>query len=499
MKQPNILIILTDQQRHDCLGFAGNAQLKTPHLDAIAADGVHYANTFCSYPVCTPSRYSLLSGLATRAHGGWTNHCTLLPHLPTFARELRAAGYRTAAVGKMHFAPTYLDVGFDQLQLCEQDGPGRFDDDYHRDLRERDLLDAIDIMDQRREFRARATDEYWENFGALPSDLDEADHSTTWIANRALENLQTWDETGGNLLMASFVKPHHPFDPPTPWSAMYNPDTTELLPGWTPDVPTDDREYPGYFPNAELTEAKMRHITALYYATISQIDHHIGRMTELLQQRGLYDDTIIVFASDHGEYLGFHHMLLKSGPMYEPLMRVPLLIKFANNERAGERREGLASLCDVAPTLLRAAGIEPPTTMRGHDLRAPDGGREWIFADNNGGQTLMARDDRYKLIYSSQAAQNRFYDLQSDPLEMNNRINDAAMQSEIARCHDALARWAMFEALAPNALDPNAPLAPDADVAPDQAAHREAMRAYSEAKFAEYLDRMNRMDEIKAG
>ena len=489
MKQPNILVILTDQQRHDCLGFADNAQLQTPHLDAIAKGGVHFANTFCAYPVCTPSRYSLLSGLATRAHGGWSNHATLLPHLPTFPRELRAAGYRTAAVGKMHFAPTYLDVGFDQLQLCEQDGDGRFDDDYHRYLRERDLLDAVDIMDQRREFRARATQSYWDNFGAMQSDLDEENHSTTWIAERALDNLANWDERGGNLLMCGFVKPHHPFDPPAPWIEMYDPDAIEILPGWTPDVPADDQQYPGYFPNAELSEAKLRRVIAYYYATISQIDHHVGRMTALLKQRGLYDDTVIVFASDHGEYLGFHHMLLKNGPMYEPLMRVPLLIKFAGQSgNAGERIEGLASLCDVAPTLLRAAGVEPPTTMKGHDLGAPVAKREWIFADNKGGQMLMARDDRYKLIWSSDASQNRFYDLQSDPLEMHNRIGDAAMQSEIARCREALANWAMFEALAPNALDPNAPLAPDADVAPDQNAHRAAHRAYSEEKFAQYLE-----------
>ena len=488
MKQPNILVILTDQQRHDCLGFAGNAQLQTPHLDAVAADGVHFANTFCAFPVCTPSRYSLLSGMATRAHGGWNNHATLLPHLPTFPRELRAAGYRTCAVGKMHFAPTYLDVGFDQMQLCEQHGDGRFDDDYHRDLRERDLLDAIDIMDQRGEFRERATQEYWENFGAMPSDLSEENHSTTWIANRALDNLKMWDERGGNLLMCGFVKPHHPFDPPAPWSAMYDPDAIEILPGWTPDVPADDGEHPGYFPNAELTESKLRHVTALYYATISQIDHHIGRMTNLLKERGLYDDTIIVFASDHGEYLGFHHLLLKGGPMFEPLMRVPLLIKFAGQtDNAGGRREELASLCDIAPTLLRAAGIEPPATMKGGDLGAPDAARKWVFADNQAGQTLMARDDRYKLIWSSESARCRFYDLQTDPLEMNNRIGDATMENEIARCREALANWAMFEAITPNTLDENAPLAPGADAAPDQNAHRAAQRVYSEAKFADYL------------
>ena len=217
MNRPNILVILTDQQRHDCLGFAGQNQLKTPHLDALATDGVHFANTFCTFPVCTPSRYSLLSGLPVRAHAGWTNHCTLAPHIPTFPKTLRAAGYRAAAVGKMHFAPTYLDIGFDRMELCEQDGDGRFEDDYHRDLRAQGRLDCLDIMDQRAEFRAQAPDEYWKTCGALPSDLPESLHSTTWIADRALRQMENWDENGGNLLMFGFVKPHHPFDPPAPW------------------------------------------------------------------------------------------------------------------------------------------------------------------------------------------------------------------------------------------------------------------------------------------
>ena len=487
MKQPNVLVILTDQQRHDCLGFAGNAQLQTPHLDAIAADGVHYANAFCAYPVCTPSRYSLLSGLPVRAHAGWTNHCTLSPHLPTFPRELRAAGYATAAVGKMHFAPTYLDAGFDQMQLAEQDGAGRYDDDYHRYLRERDLLDAVDIMDQRGEFRGQAPARYWENFGAIPSDLPEAHHSTTWIGDRALEELNGWNQSGGNLLMASFIKPHHPFDPPAPWDAMYDADQIELLPGWSEETLEYDRQFKGYFPNADLTEAKLRRVTALYYATISQIDHHVGRMTALLRERGLYDDTVIVFASDHGEFLGFHHLLLKSGPMYEPLMRVPLLIKFAHGERAGQRHDGLASLCDVAPTLLHAANVAVPDSMRGGNLRAPNAGSSWIFAEDVRGQKLMARDDRYKLLWSSEPGHRRFYDLQADPLERENRLDDASYAAEVARCREALANWAMFEALPPTYLNPDAPLAPDANIEADQSAHRAAGQAYSERKFAQYL------------
>ncbi len=491
MKRPNILVIVTDQQRHDCLGFAGQTQLQTPHLDALSTDSVHYAKAFCTYPVCTPSRYSLLSGLPVRAHAGWDNHCTLAPHIPTFPRELRAAGYRTVAIGKMHFAPTYLDVGFDRMQLCEQDGDGRWDDDYHRELREAGRLDCLDIMDQRREFRAQAPRDYWQTCGAMPSDLPEEYHSTTWVANRALQEMESWDESGGNLLMCGFVKPHHPFDPPAPWSEMYDADETQLLPGWSETLSQFDAQFPGYFPNDELTTAKLRRVTAHYFATISQIDFHLGRMIAELKAKGIYDDTIIVFASDHGEYLGFHHLLLKSGPMYEPLMRVPLLIKFADDARGGERDESLVSLCDVAPTLLKAANLEVPATMKGRDLSELQGSREFVFADNRRGQIAMARSARYKLMWSPDEAQRQFFDLENDPLEKRNLISDANRADEIARHRAALANWATFDALPPNCLNYAAPLAPGANVAADLDANRREARAWSEAKFAEYLSKQN--------
>jgi arylsulfatase A-like enzyme len=182
---PNILILHADQHRWDSLGCMGNPQVRTPALDGLADDGVLYENHFCPLPVCTPSRYSLLSGLYVHQHQGWTNHSTLRPGLATFPRLLREAGYRTAAVGKMHFTPTYLDVGFERMWLAEQDGPGRYDDDYHRYLRSQGLADRIDLTDQEREYRRQAGPDYWRCFGAACSDLPEEHHSTTWIGRRA--------------------------------------------------------------------------------------------------------------------------------------------------------------------------------------------------------------------------------------------------------------------------------------------------------------------------
>ena len=232
MTQPNILIIQADQHRADCIGAYGNVDIQTPHIDSLAGDGVRYDNSFCVYPVCTPSRYSFLSGLYVRQHLGGSNHCTLPSGLATFPRLLRDVGYRTKAVGKMHLTPTYADVGFDQLLLAEQNGAGRYDDDYHRWLRDRGQGHFVDLLDQESEYRQHAPDAYWDNVGALVSDLDEEYHSTTWIAERAVEEITAW-QGGGNLLMASFIKPHHPFDPPASWADMYDPNALHMLPGYT--------------------------------------------------------------------------------------------------------------------------------------------------------------------------------------------------------------------------------------------------------------------------
>lgn len=456
--RPNILLIHADQQRFDSLGAYGNPDVLTPNIDALAADGVRYENSFCPFPVCTPSRYSLLSSQYVHQHLGWTNHCTLPNGIPTFPRVLRDAGYRTKAVGKMHFTPTYLDVGFEEMLLAEQDGPGRFDDDYHRWLRDEGLIDGIDIMDQRREYRANAPQVYWETSGALTSDLDEAHHSTTWIADRAVETVEAW-EGGGNLLMAGFIKPHHPFDPPAPWDAMYDPDALTLLPGWI-ELPLarDIERSAGYFPHVDLDEATLRRAMAFYYASISQIDHHVGRMVDVLKRKGLYDNTFIVYTSDHGDYQGFHHLLLKGNFMYDPLIKVPLILKYPGQADAGAVLPALVNNIDVAPTLLHAAGCDVPALMQGRDLADGTAAGGVVFAEGWGGQEYMVRTSARKLLLCRNGAQSLFFDLERDPLEFDNRIDDPAYADDVAALRERLLHWALFDAPSRVHLDYDAPV-----------------------------------------
>ncbi|HOH31532.1 MAG TPA: sulfatase-like hydrolase/transferase, partial [Candidatus Hydrogenedentes bacterium] len=449
---------------------------------------MRFENSFCPYPVCTPSRYSLLSGRYVHEHRGSNNHCTLAPDIATFPRLLRDAGYKTRSVGKMHFTPTYLDVGFEEMCLAEQDGPGRWDDDYHRALMREGLVDFNDLEDQRDEYRTRARQEYGDAFGALPSNLPEAWHTTTWIGDRAAEALEGWTG-GGNLLMAGFVKPHHPFDPPKLWQDAYDPDKLTLLPGWTETCFEHDLNlHRGYFPHEKLTESALRRIMAYYYATIEQIDAQVGRMVAILKRKGLYDTTMILYTSDHGEYMGFHHMLLKGNHMYDPLAKVPLLIKYPESAPgiAGEKRRGISNALvtnlDVAPTVLFQAGIPPADIMRGNNLAAPGPEREMVFCECGRGR-VMSRTRTHKLLLDQVRNEALFFDLEADPLEMKDLSSDRDNRAEMRRHRKAIKEWRPFEQMPEPYLDENAPVIDRPNVPPRDLSHRPGIIAYYEKRW----------------
>jgi arylsulfatase A-like enzyme len=426
----------------------------------------------------------LLSGLWVHEHLGANNRCTLPPGTDTFPALLRQAGYRTKAVGKMHFTPTYLDLGFQELELAEQDGPGRFDDDYHRHLQSLDLIDALDLQDQRSEYRSKAPAEYWDTFGAQRSNLPEEHHSTTWIADRAMRALESWTPSG-NLLMIGFIKPHHPFDPPAPWDTRHDPANTSLLPGWLDaPLPRDIETNAGYFPHVKLTAAAMKRVTALYYASISQIDFHVGRMVRLLKEKGLYDNTLVVFTSDHGDYMGFHHLLLKSNLMYDPVVKVPLIIKYPGGARSGTTNAALVSNVDLAPTILRQAGCRTGKNMRGLDLSQRTE-RPIVFAES--GNQLMARTLSHKLIIRTGKKEPLFFDLQNDPQEIVDQFGNVRYRAEIDRLTKAITSWRGFTNPSNKPyVDENAPVINQPNVPRRDDNHRQEMIDYFQRKMADW-------------
>ncbi len=456
---PHILIIHADQHRWDCLGTYGNTDVRTPNIDTLARDGVRYDNHFSSFPVCTPSRYSLLCGLPVHRHGGWTNHSTPYADTAFFPQLLTAGGYRTAAVGKMHFTPTYLDVGFQEMLLCEQDGVGRWDDDYHRDLMDRGVADWMDLEDQRREYREHAPAAYRETFGAHATNLPEGLSTSAWIGDGALESLSQWGAEP-RMLMVGFVKPHHPFDPPPEWADLYDPQSLQLPLGWTEEVPDHDYAIqPGYFDHRELTVPVLRRVMAHYYGCISEIDSYVGRMLDVLRDRGLYDSTLVIYTSDHGDYLGHHHMSLKGGHMYDPLIRIPLIMKYPGGRGAGTTSPVLCSNTDIAPTLLDLAGLPAPPAMQGASLAGSFSGHELVLAHAKSGRLAMARTLDHKLLTDGDG-QDMLFDLHDDPHELVNLLESPGGPGSVEVAEDLKRRirgWER-EGSFETQLDENAPI-----------------------------------------
>jgi arylsulfatase A-like enzyme len=442
---PNIVILHADEHRFDCLGTTGNKDIQTPAINEMAADGIVYENCFATFPLCTPSRYSFLTGLYARQHLGATNETTLPAGVMTFPRALRDAGYDTACVGKMHFGPTYLDVGFQRMWLAEQAGPGRFDDDYHRHLVAEGLVDATDMQDQVYECRFKAPPSYFDDLGTEPSDLPEADYSTSWIRDRALDEIAGWDNDRPHLLMVGFIKPHHPFDVPAPWCDQYDPEALELLPGWTEDcLPRDRFIEKGHFDNSAFDEARYRRVLARYYGSISQIDHATGQIVDLLKDKGLYDDAMLMYTSDHGDFMGFHHMILKGCYMYDPVIKVPLVVKYPGQDRAGTREPKLVSTIDATATILDAGNFAALYPISGVAQPLDDAEREAVFAEDGHGN-IMARTADKKVLLCREG-ESQFYDLARDPLELDNLMADPSVKDDRDHLVDLAYRWAAFDA-----------------------------------------------------
>ncbi|MBL8993510.1 MAG: sulfatase-like hydrolase/transferase, partial [Spirochaetia bacterium] len=275
---------------------------------------------------------------------------------------------------------------------------------------------------------------------------------------KADAELDAW-EGGKNLLFVSYIKPHHPFDPPARFLERFEKSPPPLLPGWT-DQADPELVASGYcfFPNELLREDTVRRVTGGYYAAIEQIDEGIGRLLATLDAKGLYEKTTIVFLADHGEYLGSHHLLLKNNLMFEPLVRIPLIVKWGEDRRISNHDHRLVSLLDLAPTLLKKAGMTPPGSMRGMDLRDPNNTRDFVFASQRGGLEKMARSRRYKLIHFPKSCLSKFFDLEQDPLELENRIDDPVCKAEVASHLRALRNWCPLEEFPTSYLDLQAPV-----------------------------------------
>jgi arylsulfatase len=460
--RPNILLILTDQQRGDCLGIAGQDArsrheveglglvLETPHLDFLGRSGAYFRCAYAEAPICVPARRTLMSGQAPAAHGVLTNYTQPWDPPHTLAGELRKADYQTEMVGKLHLSPARKRFGFDHLVLANS--PRGRENDYVEWLAQRGALAPL----ERWAMAHGATPNGWIG---RPFHLDETLTHAFWCASEAIAFLAKRDPSVPFFLNVSFYDPHPPCTPPAFCFERY--DAIDLpapvVGDWAPDVPGprrgDDPEAVKTTALVHLDARQMHRWRAAYLGAINYMDYQVGRLLQYMREAGLLDNTFILFTSDHGEMLGDHHMIGKARA-FEGAAHVPFLCRppAAWGYPSGQVIDAPVGLQDVMPTLLDAAGVPIPETVTGRSLlpllRGEIPAREWRDAlhgehprryPQHGAHHYLT-DGHTKYIWYSETGQELLFDLDEDPQERHNLAGDPAAAGRLARWRERLVR-----------------------------------------------------------
>ena len=430
-ERPNILLLMTDQQRGDCLGIEGHPVLQTPYLDAIGRAGVRFRHAYTACPMCIPARRTLMAGQRPRTHGVVCNYDTHLDG-PTLPGELAKAGYQTHLCGKLHLYPVRKRYGFESEDWA--DGPGFGGgfggaNDYTRFLVRHGLTMPLPSWTHGMD---------GNGWLSRPWSLDERFHITNWTADRALEFLERRDPTRPFFLKVSFFFPHQPCTPPQFYYDHYmGLDLPEPYVGdWARVFDGPQRGLAVDSHRVCLDPVVMKQYRAGYYGAINHIDNQIGRL-----KRFLPVNTIVVFCSDHGEMLGDHQYSRKSAP-YEPSARIPMLMRFPESMglAGGVTVDEPVELMDIMPTLLDAVGVPVPCMVDGRSvlglLRGDDDWRPYLHGEaahigafDSGMQFLT--DGKRKYIWFPGVNREQFFDIENDPTEMHDLIHDPGRRDEI--------------------------------------------------------------------
>lgn len=469
MKKINILWIMTDQHRADCLGFMGHPVIQTPHLDRLAATGVVFENAFCQSPVCMASRASLFTGrypttIRVRGMG------ILPPQEMTFPEILGRNGFHTGAFGKLHLTPELYTR--DQIK---SDSPIL---DWHRFAKDAELVPIPDdpfkenygfqylvacedvlqgafqswLLARNPELSNRTSERLTPDDPAdlFVSPYPSPYHPTTFIAEKAAEFILGQNNEKPWFTFCSFIAPHHPFEAPADQLARYR-DVDVPLPqckGGVEPTCIPDQVKMAIGEMDQYPEEVQRRIVGHYLASISLIDDGVGRLVAALEQSGQMENTIIMFTADHGEFLGNHGLLRKPSLHYDETLRVPLMIHLPGG-KACRRIPGLVELTDVYPTMLGLLGVVPNSGLQGMDWSPQlhsggDIGRPDIYSDmfdlepqrfgNRFGPyaaVLTLRTEQWKLnLYPTAGAQyGQLFNLQDDPDESCNRYTDESCRA----------------------------------------------------------------------
>ena len=439
----NILLIMADQLRADALACNGNPVVETPNLDRLALTGVNCTACYTPAPICVPARAALLTGCYPhRCTGTKDNDGAIRSGMRVLPAELAAAGYRTYATGKLHYLP-YRPPGQPRVthgfQVAEVAESGRALCKWDPEGRLRGLEDYLDYLHEVGWGGYSRANGLGNNDVFAAASVMPAEHYVdAWVATRAIHHLDQHQQEHADepfFLFASFPKPHSAFDPPRPFDALYDP---RQMPDPTGSVEllaerglTAFASRPREYEWDEFSPEAKRTIKAHYYGLVTFQDLQVGRLLDFLEERGLREDTLVVFTADHGEMLGdFGHYLKET--FYEGSARVPLLASQPGTLPEGRSTDALVGLHDLMPTLLSTAEVPAPDGIDGADLSAMLRGgapvRERLVAQchDTPRQQYLVRDRRWKYVYHQDGAVEELYDLEADPTELHDLSGTAA-------------------------------------------------------------------------
>lgn len=445
--KPNILLISVDQMRADCLSIINHPVVDTPNIDQLVRDGILFENAYAATPTCVPARATMLTGMSQTSTGrvGYEDQVPW-NYENTIASTFANAGYHTQCVGKMHTYPTRNLCGFHNVVL--HDGYMHYNrfkhntlgtelfnqtDDYLPWLRER-AGSQVDITDLGLDCNSSTV--------ARPWNLAEELHPTNWVTTQSIDFLRRRDPGKPFFLKMSYVRPHPPFDPPPFYYDMYRDvDMPDPPVGeWAEQTDVDQSGYSPITGKGIVPKRRLQQARAAYYGLITHIDHQIGRFMMAMQEYGVYEDTVILFTSDHGELLGDHHLFRKSLP-YEGSTKVPFIVSDPGNNlqmKKNVRSDKAVELRDIMPTLLDAAAVTIPDTVDGKSVLPLWRGeavkwRDYIHGEHEFGEESYhyITDGKEKYIWFSQTGKEQFFDLATDPEELYNVIEDSGYAAEV--------------------------------------------------------------------
>lgn len=432
MGRPNIVFIMTDQQRGDCLGIEGHPVLLTPTMDRIASSGVRFTRAYTTCPSCIAARRSLMVGQFPATHGvvGYQDKLEW-DAPPTLPGVLREAGYQTAIIGRsMHLYPVRKRYGFEQMMIMDhKEGTGEYDQ----------WLAEQRLPGRPAWFGGGVMHNDWT---ACPWPMEDRFHFTNWTVDQSLLYLQRRDPSCPLFLTVSFISPHPPLQPPAFYMERYlRTGVPEPVIGdWAEPPPDDGRGQDVAAQQVVLKGEALLSARAAYYGLINHIDDQLRRLLNPVTGiPGLLGpDTIVVFTADHGEMLGDHYLWRKQVP-YEGSARIPMLIQAPASTGIKPGRTVDAPVCleDLMPTLLDLTEVPVPETVEGRSL-APflrgesPAWREYLHLEHAPYQQCVT-DGREKFVWIPESGRELFFDLTNDPAECRNLAAEPEVAERVAR------------------------------------------------------------------